>query len=155
MTAIVWVIFFYFLCYSSPDSDPYLSDYERNLIEKERIEEYSREDFSKLKLIKITPKLSFKKLLTSKPVIASLFAKMAVGFGYYVVTIKMPGYLNDIFNMPPEQTGIYTSIAEGCCFAVKLLCIALAALLANVKRISLTNIRKIFQSIAMLGKRNS
>ena len=70
LTAFIWSIPYFYLVYSEPDDDPNLSDFERQLIKKDKMIEYSKEDFSK-NLIKIPPKLEWKTILTSKVVIAS------------------------------------------------------------------------------------
>ena len=70
LTALIWFIPFCYLIYSKPEEDPNLSDFERQLIENERVIEYSKEDFSK-NLIKVPPKFDWKIILTSKVVLAS------------------------------------------------------------------------------------
>lgn len=91
--------------YSSPDKDPNLSDYERDLVEQERKAEYgldaqvsmfaqcsaiNEEDGSMEALIVVPPKFSFKTILSSGPVWASLINKFSSGLGYYVITTKIP-----------------------------------------------------------------
>lgn len=89
LTAIIWFVPYYFLVYSSPDSDPYLSQYEKKLVEEERKNEYQNLDHSDTKMIKIPPKLTWKILLLSPPVLASACAKCAIGFAYYVVCVLL------------------------------------------------------------------
>ena len=69
--AILWFLPYYFLVYSTPDEDPHLSDYEKTMIEIDRMAEYANQDLSKKNMIKIPPKFDWKIILTSKPVIAS------------------------------------------------------------------------------------
>lgn len=68
--AMLWFIPYYFLVYSTPEDDPHLSEYEKNLIEMERKAEYANQNISK-NMKKISPKFDWKIILTSKPVIAS------------------------------------------------------------------------------------
>ena len=70
IVAIVWWVPYVFLVYSTPEEDPQLSEYERNLIEIERRDEYANQTISK-NMKKIPPKFNWKIILTSKPVIAS------------------------------------------------------------------------------------
>lgn len=86
--------------YSSPDKDPHLSDYERDLFEQERKAEYgldaqcsmfnaqcsafNEEEGSMEALVVVPPKFSFKTILSSGPVWASLVNKFSSGLGYYV-----------------------------------------------------------------------
>lgn len=62
----------------------------------------------------------------------------------------MPAYLHYNFGLPIEESGAFTSIAESCCFAGKLLCLPLTGYVFRSKLFSLTVKRKIFQSIAFL-----
>lgn len=79
--------------YSKPETDPHLSDYERNLFELERKAEYRLEaEESSEQLVVIPPKFSFKTIFTSAPVWASLVTKFSSGLGYYVITTKIPGW---------------------------------------------------------------
>lgn len=71
MISFIWFIPYCFMVYSTPEDDPYLTDYERKLIENERIIEYENQDLKDKNMIKIPPKLDYKILFTSKPVIAS------------------------------------------------------------------------------------
>ena len=70
LIAFIWTIPYFYLIYSKPEDDPNLSDYEKHLIEKGKMIEYSRQNESN-EMIKIPAKLDWKIILTSKPVIAS------------------------------------------------------------------------------------
>ena len=68
LTAVFWAIPYFYLIHSKPEDDLNLSDYEKQLIENEKVIEYSKQSSN---MIKIPPKLDWKIILTSKPVIAS------------------------------------------------------------------------------------
>lgn len=83
--------------HSAPEDDPYLSKYERRLVDQERRAEFLRnsmrvqlESDSSKKLVKVPPKFRFKTVLSSGPVWASLVCKFATGLGYYTITTKIP-----------------------------------------------------------------
>lgn len=71
--AILYAVPYYYLVYSSPEEDPAISEYERKLIESERKKvDSANHDFSTNEnLVRIPPKLKWKVILTSGPVIAS------------------------------------------------------------------------------------
>ena len=73
LPAVLFVIPYYFLVYSSPKEDPALSEYERKLIEIERkqADSANHDLLANKNLVRIPPKLSWKVILTSPPVIAS------------------------------------------------------------------------------------
>lgn len=61
-------------------------------------------------------------------------------------------YLHDVFSIPIETTSAYTSISNICALISKILSMAINGYLirlTNQKRISLTNLRKVFQAITM------
>lgn len=76
--------------------------------------------------------------------------KTAVALGYYIITTKIPSYLNDIFQMPIGSNGSLTALTATGIMISKLLCIPLSFYLTNRRLMSLTNLRKLFQTIAML-----
>ena len=163
--------------YSTPDQDPNLSDYERHQLEQERKAQYllnskeESESFSK-KLIKVPPKFSFKIVMTSAPVWASLVSKFAYGslsdcpasihnhssttmiitidhdcslpgFGYYVITIKLPDYLSEIFHVPIKENGLYSAAPFAGVLISKLICLKLSDIVIGWNVMSLTNVRKL------------
>lgn len=149
LLCFVWFIPYCFIVYSKPEDDPYLSDYEKELIENERIIEYTNQDFTNKNMIKKPPKLNLN-ILTSKPVIASCVAKSAGGLIYYMIAIKIPAYLNDVFHMSIESNGTFTALTMAGSLFGKASCFFIATYLIDLKSMSLTNLRKIFQTIAML-----
>lgn len=62
----------------------------------------------------------------------------------------MPAYLHDIFNVSIKSNGGFTALMMVGCLTSKILCFFLSSYLINLKFMSLTNLRKTFQSIAML-----
>ena len=73
-----------------------------------------------------------------------------MALGYYIITTRIPAYLNDIFKMPIGSNGSLTALTAAGITISKLLCIPLSVYLTNLKLMSLTNLRKVFQTIAML-----
>lgn len=62
----------------------------------------------------------------------------------------MPAYFHDIFNVPMRSNGALTAITVAGSLASKTLCLGLATYVLRWKSMSLTTVRKIFQSIALL-----
>lgn len=73
-----------------------------------------------------------------------------MALGYYIITTKIPAYLYDNFKMPISSNGSLTALTAAGITISKLLCIPLSFYLTNLKMMSLTNLRKVFQTIAML-----
>lgn len=62
----------------------------------------------------------------------------------------MPAYFHDVFGVPMKSNGVFTALAVAGSLASKSLCLKLSAYVMNWRSMSLTTIRKIFQSIALL-----
>ena len=62
----------------------------------------------------------------------------------------MPAYFHDVFQQPIASNGLFTAMAVAGSLASKSLCLWLSRYVMNWRSMSLTTIRKIFQSIALL-----
>lgn len=147
--AFLWFIPFCFLVYSTPAENPRLSNYERKLLEQSKAVEQSKDDFSK-KWVKVPPKFSLKKILTSGPVWASCIAKFTSNFGYYLLALKMSSYLKEVFDVPLAQNGLLSASPYLGVMTSKIICLKLARYLQKKELMSLTNLRKCFQFFSMI-----
>ena len=64
IVAFVWFVPYFFLVYSDPSQNPRVTNYERKQLEQSKTIQQSKEDFS-TKLVRVQPKLSYKKIFTS------------------------------------------------------------------------------------------
>lgn len=62
----------------------------------------------------------------------------------------MPAYFHDIFDVPMKSNGAFTALTVAGSLASKTLCLKLSSYVLRWKSMSLTTVRKIFQSIALL-----
>ena len=69
---------------------------------------------------------------------------------YYIVTVKIPAYFQDVFNMPIASNGSITALAGVAILTSKFLCLKMSTFLLNRNPMSITNFRKTFQSLATL-----
>ena len=151
--SFVWFLPFYYLVYSKPEDDPNLSDYERQLMQREQIEkkrnnddDFNDDDNQTKKLIKVAAKFNFKTVLTSKVVWADLITKSTSGLGYFIIATKVPDYLSKVFNVPIRDNGFYSALPFLAILIAKLMCLKLSDFLINLNVMSLTSVRKVFQS---------
>lgn len=93
--------------------------------------------------------MPWRQMLTSKPLLSSLFLKTCSGFGYFLLMTKMPSYLSSVFHIEIFKNGIFSAgmtLSQG-------LCALLAAPLSNwvISKFQLRSmsVRKVFQMIAM------
>lgn len=69
---------------------------------------------------------------------------------YYIVTVKIPAYFQDIFEIPIASNGSITAGAVVAILISKFMCLKLSTVLLNVNPMSITNFRKTFQTVATL-----
>ena len=62
--------------------------------------------------------------------------------------MKVPAYLQDIFNVSLASNGSFVALTVVGVLSCKLLCLKLSTFLLNHNRMSLTNFRKTFQSLS-------
>jgi len=148
LVAFLWFIPYVFLVYSDPSQNSRVSNYERKLLEQSKTIEHSKEDFSK-KWVRVPPKLSYKKVLTSAPVWASCIAKFTSNFGYYLLALKMSSFLKEVYDVPLAKNGLLSAAQYGGVLLSKLICLKLAGYLQKKNLMSLTNLRKTFQFFSM------
>lgn len=86
----------------------------------------------------------------NRPSANDSFTKSGVALVYYVVTVKIPAYFQDVFNVPIASNGSITALAVVAILASKFLCLKLSTVLLNLNPMSITNFRKTFQSVATL-----
>lgn len=86
---------------SNPDDHKSISRDELN---------YINESKGREKQSKIRPKVPWKSLLTSGPVIAVVVSKFSLGWTYLMLLSKLPAYLHDVLHIPPTEVRDYTFI---------------------------------------------
>lgn len=87
--------------------------------------------------------------IQSRPVLANCAAKFFGYFGYYVITVKMPAFLEEVFSIPISENGLLCALSFAGVMLSKIMCIPLAGYLRNKQLMSLTNLRKCFQTASM------
>ncbi|XP_054162157.1 uncharacterized transporter slc-17.2-like [Oppia nitens] len=92
-------------------------------------------------------------IFTSRPLWTAVNAKLCAGWGYYLYLSKMPSYLDKVFGMPLMQNGMFNSMLSLATGITMALGGPLSALIIKryKNRISKTNIRKLFESVALIG----
>ncbi|XP_028043806.1 putative inorganic phosphate cotransporter [Bombyx mandarina] len=98
---ILWFILWSFLCYSTPNSHPYISKKELAYLNKK----VTTADTANIK-----DPVPWKGLLRSAPVWALVFAAVGHDWGYYTMVTDLPKYSQDVLKNKIETTGIITSV---------------------------------------------
>ncbi|XP_023217661.1 sialin-like [Centruroides sculpturatus] len=139
---IVFSLCVTFTVYDRPEKHPRISDKELTFLNECVTNVASRE--TKLNI-------PWKQILTSRVVWILALTKICVGFGYYTILTKIPSYLEIILHFPIQQNGIVSALV----YSVDAIAIFISGFIADFikarKYLSITNIRKLCETIATCG----
>ncbi|XP_039951006.1 putative inorganic phosphate cotransporter [Bactrocera neohumeralis] len=99
--ATLWILFFIMMCFSDPNSHPYISDKEK---------EYLLKHMGRLGRDHNLPPFPWIPVFKSKEMWVLILAQIAHDWGFYVMSSCFPKFLNDVLQLQILKTGIYSSI---------------------------------------------
>lgn len=140
--SIIWYGWWQVLCYSDPQSHPFISDEEKLYLEKEmgRIE--------RNKNLKPTP---WKQILTSKAIWALIIASIGQDWGIYTIIIDFPKYMNDVLKYSPVENGALSGISYTSIFVATWISSSLCDWLLHRKIFSAAVVRKSYATLSTVG----
>jgi len=141
-TAVLWCILFCLICYNNPESHPFITDREKNYLQRELGQLKRRSDLPS------TPWLA---MFTSGPVLALLAAQIGHNWGLFIVINNLPKYMNDVLRFSIKKNGLYTSLPYLCMWICGISTGFLSDHLTKRKVLGLTASRKLYTSIAAIG----
>ncbi|XP_065892979.1 sialin-like isoform X2 [Dysidea avara] len=134
---IVWFVAWLFLAFNTPADHPYISSKEQNYIES-LIKSEIDNDASKKS--SSTP---WKAMLTSPVVLGLVIAECTNSWGYYLLVVCLPTYLNHILCLGITKNGFYSAIPYVCLTVVSLFWGYVTDMLRQHKLVTTTVIRKL------------
>lgn len=137
--AILWFIVFVLICYSDPESHPFITDKEK---------EYLKAELGQLERDKNTPPTPWRAILTSVPMMALVCAQIGHDWGFYIMVTDLPKYMSDVLRFSISENGLYTSLPYLLMWIVSISTGFLCDWLIVKKYLNLTNARKFFTAIA-------
>jgi ACS family sodium-dependent inorganic phosphate cotransporter len=141
---LIWFIPYVYCVYSTPESHPRLTTYERKLLEHSQAAARSCHEFSR-RVKRIPPTFRWGTVLTSQPVWANVVAKMTGYFGSYLLATKLPAYMSEVHGLPLGHNGLFCAFTFMAIIISKLICLRVSPWLESKKWVSITTQRKIFQ----------
>lgn len=150
------------LCYSEPESHPFIDAEEKNYLAEELDHHRKHHDADS------RPDTPWKAIFTSPPVLALIWVsvrqtardlyefkrKMEMKFSYlvqcaydwshYVVTTDLPKYMNDVLHVSIEKNSIYSSLPRVISLVVALTAGYLCDWMTAQRDLTITNVRKTF-----------
>ncbi|KAJ8680612.1 hypothetical protein QAD02_016399 [Eretmocerus hayati] len=138
---VTWFIVFLFLCYSSPNDHPFITDKEKTYL-KEHIGNYARKDI---------PSFPWKHALKSKPFLSLVIMQAGLDFGTFILMSDLPKYMDSVLKLPVALIGYASSMHYITNWIFSMIISALSDWLIAKDYMSTTNVRKMNATIASIG----
>ncbi|XP_022911273.1 putative inorganic phosphate cotransporter [Onthophagus taurus] len=138
---LLWFVIWTLICYSSPDTHPFISDEEKSYLRKELAESTS----SKSK------KIPWRAILTSVPLWALVAAQIGHDWGFFTMVTDLPIYMSDVLHFTVSKNGIYSSVPYICMWIVSMGSGWLCDWLIVKNYMTVTFARKFFTTVASIG----
>ena len=137
----VWFILWCIFVYDTPDMHPRISDEERKFINSELKENLSKEE--------VLP-IPWKSILTSIPFVGLIITDFANGWGIITISMFLPTYMKNVQQVDLKKNGILSALPFPLRYLGGLILCRIADLILRKKILSTTNIRRLFNSIALV-----
>lgn len=138
---VLWFILWTLLCYSDPESHPFVSDDEKNYLRKELGPSRQSKD-------KVIP---WRAILTSAPVWALVAAQIGHDWGFFTMVTDLPIYMNDVLRFDVKENGMVSSLPYVLMWVVSMSSGWLCDWLVVKGYMKVTFARKFFTTIAAVG----
>uniref|UniRef100_A0A336K4P4 CSON011178 protein n=1 Tax=Culicoides sonorensis TaxID=179676 RepID=A0A336K4P4_CULSO len=138
----LWFVLFTLLCYSDPESHPFIKDSEKD---------YLKRELGQLSRDKTLPPTPWLLIITSAPMLALICAQIGHDFGFFIMVTDLPKYMSDVLHFNIKQNGLYSSLPYLMMWIVSITSGILGDWLIKKDYIGITNSRKLFTTIASVG----
>ncbi|XP_015917008.1 putative inorganic phosphate cotransporter isoform X2 [Parasteatoda tepidariorum] len=136
----VWFLFWGGLIYETPASHPSISKEELFFIEQNK-DEKPKEKAA----------IPWKSIFTSVPMWALVFAHIGHNFGFLILLTEMPTYLSSILHFDLKSNGVLSALPYIAQALTAWVASYIADKLRKSNKLSITTIRKVFNSIGLFG----
>ncbi|XP_046627976.1 putative inorganic phosphate cotransporter isoform X1 [Neodiprion virginianus] len=133
----VWVV----LCYSYPDTHPFISDQEKEFL-RERMSEHTH---------KQTAATPWRRILTSAPMWALMIGKVGENFGFQTMVTDLPKYMSSVLKFSIQTNGFLSALPLLAMWLGGIGSSWIADWMIKKDKISRTNLRKVCATIAAAG----
>uniref|UniRef100_A0A182TKA0 Major facilitator superfamily (MFS) profile domain-containing protein n=1 Tax=Anopheles melas TaxID=34690 RepID=A0A182TKA0_9DIPT len=139
---VLWFVIFTLLCYSDPESHPFISEKEKA---------YLKQELGTLERDRTLPPTPWRYILTSVPMMALVCAQIGHDWGFFIMVTDLPKYMSDVLRFSIKDNGLYSSLPYLIMWIVSLSTGVLSDWLITSGRITITFGRKLFTTIASIG----
>ncbi|XP_018911132.1 putative inorganic phosphate cotransporter isoform X2 [Bemisia tabaci] len=139
---IVWLVLWHIFAYNDPLSNPYMSDKEREYLEK---------NTGGLQRNKDLPATPWRRIFTSGPVWGLIVAQIGHDWGLFTIITDLPKYMKSVLHFSITQNGALSALPYIVMWFAALMSGGIVDYLIKPDRLSTTTVRKIFVTIASAG----
>lgn len=137
--AVLWFIVFTLICYSDPESHPFIKDSEKVFLKQE---------LGRLERDKNLPPTPWLAIITNAPMLALICAQIGHDWGFFIMVTDLPKYMSDVLHFSIKSNGLWSSLPYLVMWIVSITTGFLGDWLIKKRYISITNSRKLFTTIA-------
>ncbi|CAH0397954.1 unnamed protein product [Chilo suppressalis] len=141
---LLWFALWTVLCYSTPNTHPYISDSEKKFL-NENVDSLKSLNENKLEPI------PWKALLRSVPLWALIIAGIGHDWGYFTMVTDLPKYMTDVLKFNIKSTGILSALPYVAMWVSSFFFGLVCDFCVKRNIHSITNARKIYTTIAATG----
>ncbi|KRT78184.1 membrane transporter [Oryctes borbonicus] len=138
---VLWFILFTLLCYSDPESHPFITEKEKNYLRKELSNSVSNKD----------KKIPWKQILTSTPLWALVVAQIGHDWGFFAMVTDLPKYMSGVLKFKVKESGLWSSLPYVVMWIVSLSSGWFCDYIIKRGYMGITFARKFFTAIAAIG----
>ncbi|XP_072931562.1 putative inorganic phosphate cotransporter [Epargyreus clarus] len=141
---LVWFIFWCLLCYSTPNTHPYISDEEKKFLNA------NVDSLMSTKKQEMDP-VPWKALLRSVPLWSLIIAGIGHDWGYFSMVTDLPKYMTDVLKFNIKSAGLLSALPYVAMWIASFFFGLLCDFCVKKKYHSIKNARKIYTTIAATG----
>ncbi|XP_061387040.1 putative inorganic phosphate cotransporter [Musca vetustissima] len=134
-----WCIFWLIFGENNPDDSKFIGTKEKSYIASEMA---LSDDFHKKKIA-----FPWNAVLRSTPFYVLILARSCQNWGLSTIHAQIPSYLSGVLNMEIKSNGLYSSLPFIAMWIMSYVYLSLADILQNKTNISLTTLRRLFNSL--------
>ncbi|CAH4029405.1 unnamed protein product [Pieris brassicae] len=136
---IIWFVFWVFLCYSTPNLHPFISDEERSYLNKNIVASGLHQ--------KLHP-VPFKVLLRSGPLWALIIAAVGHDWGYFTMITDLPKYFSGVLKFNIKDTGLMSALPYIAMYVCSFIFASFCDYCIRKRWHSITTGRKIYTTVS-------
>lgn len=135
---LTWYLFYIFMVFSRPETHPFITDEEREFLEKEVVK-------------KAKFKVPWKSILSSGPVYALFAGQFGHNYLFFTILTDLPKYMKEILKFNIKKNALYNALPFAFIWISSIISAFLADIVTNKGLLSPLNVRRVWTSFSALA----